>query len=195
LKIYLLRHSESEDDDLDVYGGVSDFSLNEKGKEDAKILAEKLKNIKFDVLFTSPYLRAKQTAETIAKKCGCKLVEVFNLRERNSYGVLSGVNKDLTKKIFPWIAERVMWMKQQGTKPGYSNETLPGAENYLEFVVRVKEGLKEVLKSGKNTVGVVTHGAVCYCIGKEILGKELELEQTEYKILEGASLENLKLVG
>jgi len=194
LKIYLIRHSESEDDDIDAYGGISDFPLNEKGKQDAKVVAEKLKGVKFDAIFTSPYLRAKQTTKAITEKCGCELVEVFELRERNSYGVMSGVNKDLAKKIFPWIAERVVWMKKQGTKPGYSNETLPGAENYLEFVVRVKEGLKEVFNSGKDVVGIVSHGAVCHCIGKEILGTEIKLPQTEYKILEGTSLEDLGLV-
>ena len=191
MKIYLIRHSESEDDDIDAYGGISDFPLNEKGKQDAEIVAEKLKDVKFDVIFTSPYSRAKQTAEAIAKKCGCELVEVFNLRERNSYGVVSGVTKDLAKKVFPWITERIAWMKQQGTKPGYSNETLPGAENYLEFVVRVKEGMKEVLRSGRGIVGVVSHGGVCHCIGKEILGTGIKLPQTEYKVLEGTSLEDL----
>lgn len=194
LKIYLIRHSESEDDDIDAYGGISDFPLNEKGRKDAELGAEKLKDVKFDVIFTSPYLRAKQTAQKIAEKCGCTFVEVYNLRERNSYGVVSGVTKDLAKKVFPWITERIAWMKKQGTKPGYSNETLPGAENYLEFVVRVKEGLKEVLRSDKELVGVVSHGGVCHCIGKEVLGTEIKLPQTEFRILEGSNLEDLRLV-
>jgi broad specificity phosphatase PhoE len=54
--------------------------------------------------------------------------------------------------------------------------------------------MKEVLKSAEGLVGVVSHGGVCHCIGKEILGTEIKLPKTEYRVLEGNSIEDLKLV-
>ena len=83
--------------------------------------------------------RATETAEIIAKELGgLPLTIVPELRERNSYGVLSGVPKDRAKELFGYILDELK------EKPGYSREPLLGAEDFDRFVERVRAGFQLV---------------------------------------------------
>ena len=67
----------------------SDFSLpvgnsflTELGKEQAKLLAQRLKDLRFKgVIFSSPYDRTIQTASVIAEELGVKVIPLVSLRE------------------------------------------------------------------------------------------------------------------
>ena len=63
MKITLVRHSEVIKEYQGKYNGHIDISLSQKGKEDAKELAKKLQNIKFDKIYCSDLLRARETLE------------------------------------------------------------------------------------------------------------------------------------
>ncbi len=61
---------------------VGNISLTELGKEQAKLLAKRLKDLQFSgVLFSSPYDRAIQTASVIAEEIGVKVIPLTSLRE------------------------------------------------------------------------------------------------------------------
>ena len=55
--IYIVRHGETELNKLKIYGGRIDSLLNEKGRYEARIVKEKLRDINFDVVISSPYQR------------------------------------------------------------------------------------------------------------------------------------------
>lgn len=63
--IYLVRHGETDWNKLGKNQGQQNIELNEKGIEQAKILCAKLKNVKFDYVFSSPLKRALKTAQII----------------------------------------------------------------------------------------------------------------------------------
>ena len=63
MKITLVRHSEVIKEYQGKYNGHIDISLSDKGRSDAKELANKLQNIKFDKIYCSDLLRAKETLE------------------------------------------------------------------------------------------------------------------------------------
>lgn len=63
MKITLVRHSEVIKKYQGKYNGHIDIPLSKKGKEDAKELAKKLRNITFDKIYCSDLLRAKETLE------------------------------------------------------------------------------------------------------------------------------------
>lgn len=67
MKITFVRHGQTNDNLNRIFSGQKDVPLNEKGINQAKITAEKLRNVNFDVCFCSPLLRAKQTMEEIVK--------------------------------------------------------------------------------------------------------------------------------
>ena len=66
------RHGEAEHNVADICSGVSDYPnyLTDKGKEDVRKSAEKLKNKKITKIIISPFVRAKETAEIIAETIG-----------------------------------------------------------------------------------------------------------------------------
>jgi len=67
MNIYFVRHGESEGNLNGVHQGEK-VPLSETGKQQARLVAKRFKNIKIDTIYASPYLRAKQTAEIIAKE-------------------------------------------------------------------------------------------------------------------------------
>ena len=66
--IYIIRHGQTELNNAQVLQGRSDQPLNENGKQQAAETSEMLqrKGVFFDYVFTSPLIRAVQTAEIIA---------------------------------------------------------------------------------------------------------------------------------
>ena len=64
--IYIVRHGQTDYNVIGRYGGRIDVPLNEEGIKQAHELKEMLKNIKFDLVFSSPLKRAIKTAEIIS---------------------------------------------------------------------------------------------------------------------------------
>lgn len=176
MKMVLIRHGESIDDILDCYGGAADYTLSDSGKQTAMEVAKSLGGMTIDKIYSSPLKRAMETAETIdeIKKCGITIIE--GLKERNSYGVLSGCNKDDCKEIFGYL------LTELKNKPGdyYSNELVLGAEPKIDFDYRVKGALitiaTDAQEKGYQVVTVVTHGNVTRSIYKNLLKYEKKID-------------------
>ena len=67
MKIYFVRHGETIWNKEKKIQGQSDIFLNEYGRELAYITANAMKDIPFDIVYSSPLLRAKETAEILVK--------------------------------------------------------------------------------------------------------------------------------
>ena len=81
MNVYLVRHGET---DWNLEGrlmGQTDIPLNKNGMNQAKTLQKKLENIKFDICYTSPLKRAKETAEIICEN-KCDIIEDDLLKEK-----------------------------------------------------------------------------------------------------------------
>ena len=63
MKLYLVRHGESESNLKKIHGGWLDVSLTEQGKQDAASAGRLLRDIHFDKVYTSDQTRAMQTAD------------------------------------------------------------------------------------------------------------------------------------
>ncbi|MBR0440686.1 MAG: histidine phosphatase family protein [Firmicutes bacterium] len=64
--IYIVRHGKTELNRANVLQGRSDHPLNEEGIKQAEEASERFRSVRFDHVFTSPLIRAVQTAEIIA---------------------------------------------------------------------------------------------------------------------------------
>ena len=64
--IYVIRHGQTELNSRGVLQGRSDRPLNETGIAQARAAAERLRDIRFDRVYTSPLVRAVQTAQILA---------------------------------------------------------------------------------------------------------------------------------
>ena len=65
MKIYFIRHGETDWNTEIKLQGRTDISLNENGRKVAKWTRDAMRDIMFDVAFTSPLKRARETAEII----------------------------------------------------------------------------------------------------------------------------------
>lgn len=175
MKIYLIRHSESIDDIEDCYGGIADFDLSENGIK--KVEKYEIENFGIEKIYTSPYKRAYQTAKILNKKINADLEIIENIRECNSYGILSGVNKEKAKKIFSYVFN----MEKYKNTGYYLGTTFLGGEEINEFDKRVEEGITEIINKSKelNTIAIVTHGGVYRSIYKNILKVDKKVEQMD----------------
>ena len=72
MKLYLIRHGETDWNKEFKIQGSSDIELNEYGRELAFITREGLRHIPFDIAYTSPLKRAKETRSEerrVGKEC------------------------------------------------------------------------------------------------------------------------------
>ncbi len=87
---YIARHGQAEFNLKGIIGGTLEPNLlTVKGEDQAKLLAEKYQNIKFDKIYSSDLVRAKKTAEIIASAKNLPVQINELLRERN-WGTLQG---------------------------------------------------------------------------------------------------------
>lgn len=160
-KVYFIRHGEGLDDIYNEFGAWSDRDLSPTGIQTAFNIATKLKKLekKYDILLTSPLKRASKTAEIIGAELGLRIEEDPYLKERNTYGLLAGVNKDLAIEEYPEMNAAFL-----------EGAYIPGAERYEDFVLRMKELLARLKKSQQSNIVCVTHGHVITVIIEEFLG-------------------------
>ena len=80
MKIYLIRHSNAVEPGTPGYEDDSLRPLTEKGRDKMKDIASALKalDVKPDLIVSSPYVRAQQTAEILAKVLKYKQEPVLN---------------------------------------------------------------------------------------------------------------------
>ena len=148
---------------------VADYPLSDDGRKTALEIADKLSLFSIDKIYSSPLKRAKETAEVIDSLKRCGITTILNLKERNSYGVLSGCEKEECKEIYGHL------LSDLKNKPGdyYSDELVLGAEEKQVFDKRVEEALNDIitnaLDNGYENVVVVTHSNVTRSIYKNIL--------------------------
>ena len=99
--IYLVRHGETVDNALQIMQGQTHGYLNEKGREQARMVAKRLAGEAFDAVVASDLRRAVQTAEIIAAPHGLPVVSTPLLRERDWGGFTGRFIPDLKGEVWP----------------------------------------------------------------------------------------------
>ena len=151
--IYIVRHGQTDWNVEGRYQGRKDIELNEVGINQAKQLKEKLSNIKFDIVFSSPLKRAYKTAQIITDH---PIIVDDRLIERSN-GDLEGKLKNETINAVDFTDE---------------NDNRMGIETLSNFRSRISDFFNFLDKNyrGRNVL-VVTHAGVsiyarCYFEGE-----------------------------
>jgi broad specificity phosphatase PhoE len=153
--IYLVRHGQSVANIQEFFG--LDTELTDEGKKQARLLANVLKDIYFDAIFSSNLIRAKQTAEIIS--LGRKLaIQTKNLLREHHLGSLEGKNKAEVRESFKDLFEIA---KTMHVNDRVKYKIVPDMETEEEAVSRYVTVLREIAKAyaGKNVL-VVSHQGV-----------------------------------
>jgi len=182
--IYVVRHGESEDDLSDSYGGAANFRLTDHGRAQAAKSAAKLRGAGLQSIYSSPLARAQESAEIIGRELGLPVETVFDLRERNTYGVLSGHTKSQARKLFGYLLDTLDFV------PGEGDRCVPGGEEYGPFIERVRGAFRTVVDAaaaaGLEKIAVVTHGKFTKGLFVEVLrlGAEYDASHASINIVD-----------
>ena len=98
--ILLARHGETEWNRIGRWQGWADPPLNEKGRGQARELAEQLRAVPFDAVYSSDLRRAHETAVIVAEPHDVPVVVDPGLREVD-IGSWSGLTWSEIEKRFP----------------------------------------------------------------------------------------------
>lgn len=131
------------------YQGQSDVPLTDEGREQARILSERLKDEKIDVIYASDLDRAIETAAIIAKYHDLNVLPAPLMRELN-FGIWEGMTYD--EIIQKWPQEYNEWQRDPHNKKPPEGETL------AELCKRVSKFLKETAREHPDSrILVVSH--------------------------------------
>lgn len=180
--IYLVRHGETEWNKNGIVQGHSNNPLNKNGLNQAKKLAKKFKKIKLSAVFSSDLLRAKKTAEILAKPHHLKVITNHNLRERN-FGPFEGKSEvylDFWRKKVLGIAHEPTTPEEQEIIKELKNKPV---ETNQQMMKRFIPTLKKIGNNylGKNVL-VVAHGGIMRIFLIEIGFFKDEVESLTYRI-------------
>lgn len=154
-QLVLIRHGQSQWNLENKFTGWIDIPLSPKGEEEAREAGEKIKNFKFDKVYTSVLDRAIKTYEIAAKVAGFNNLPVEKDKALNErmYGDLQGLNKDDMRKKFG--AEQVhIWRRSYDVPPPNGESLKNTAERVLPYW---HSHIEKDLEAGKNIL-VVAHG-------------------------------------
>lgn len=148
MKIIFIRHGET-DQNVDYKAGKpikeKNYPLNNLGKSQVEETAKKLKDEKIDLIITSPYLRAKMTADIINKYHNIPMEIENDIREIN----VGFIGKEAFHEHFDM---------DKNLKPGVEN-----GETVKDFFTRVYNVINKIKeKYPDKTICIVAHGGVSH---------------------------------
>lgn len=188
MKLYLVRHGQTDWNIKKQTQGVADIELNAAGLAQAEALRDRIvaENLQFDHVYASPLRRAKKTAEIITDNRPDTIYD-DRLVERN-YGDLEG-------KIVDWDGLGVDDLSIR------QNTNIHGLEPIQTVLARSKSFLDDLLARHANStlrnvpsaepdarILVVAHGTLLKTLHYNIVGYD---EDTN---LRGFHLDNCELV-
>ena len=150
-EIWLARHGETDANAEGRVQGSIDEPLNERGREQARALAEEARELGLKALYTSHLRRARETAEIVGAAIG--LEPIVDERFAESWrGEWEGRLIDEIKGEDP-----DGWAGSLSVEPAGGGFRFPGGESLEEHAARVEAALADVAQ-GPLPALVVCHG-------------------------------------
>lgn len=152
-RILAIRHGETDWNAQQRMQGHTDIPLNAKGLEQARRLAEALKEEPLDALYASDLQRACMTAAPLALQRGMDVSTDVGLRERG-FGDFEGHTYAQIDEL--WPAAAAAWrLRDLSFEPPGGGESLPA------FSQRCVQCVQAIAQRHRGqTIAVVAHGGV-----------------------------------
>ena len=160
LKLYIVRHGETEWNVIKRFQGQLNTPLTEKGMEKLRETGKKLENVLFDEVYTSELGKTVASAEIILNEnrgYRNKKLELKKLAELNEvyFGVWQGLTYEEVLLKYPEEGNNYFYDVKN-----YKAENVE-AENLKDALERFLKGINKILNIHKSgNILVVTHGTV-----------------------------------
>ena len=159
MELLIIRHGQSQAEQDNRHEGAADFPLSREGQEQARRIAAYLyRHYPPQAIYTSPQLRAVQSAEMIAAPLGIQVESIEALRDRDN-GTLAGMLRSEAIDLFPY------------PETGRSYEqALHGGESELDLRCRVETYFAQLLRErATQRVALISHTAVINMLFRSFL--------------------------
>jgi phosphoserine phosphatase len=164
MRLFALRHGETDWTRDRRFSGSRDLPLTPRGQRQAKALADTLASEPVSAVYASPLERARATAEVIARSHRRPVMVEASLREME-FGDWEGLTRNEVDERWPETA--ALWR----TSP--ERATPRGGESLLDVADRVGKALQQIRdRHAEGTVVVVSHAIVLRLIVLDALGLE-----------------------
>lgn len=165
-RLFLVRHGETDSNRDGLALGRADPPLNDLGVQQAERLAASLGRAQLVAVYSSPLIRARQTAEPIAERSGLDVRVDESLIEMD-VGELDGLDFATVRERYPEFIEK--WLSDDGP-----DEPMPGGESLSAVADRAMSFLESVGRAeGDGAVCAVTHNFVILALLSRVLGMRL----------------------
>jgi broad specificity phosphatase PhoE len=161
-EIILVRHGQTDWNVQEIFRGRADIDLNATGRKQAELLAQYLKDIKFEAILTSPLERALKTAQIIATGHYRTPVEpVMDLIDID-FGDWQSMSHADVKEKYPELYAR--WMNEP------QRAKMPGGESLADVRKRALKVVYHAVTKYEGTVVLVSHRVVLKVVILGLLG-------------------------
>ena len=161
MKLYVMRHGETDGNKIRLLQGRLDKHLNENGRKQAVKAGEYLKKIPFDACYVSPLSRTMETAELATGRDRTTFIPEERIIEI-SFGSMEGSTLEELDADF-----RDFFLAPQQYQP------IPGAESFQELTARITDFLEELKTKPYQHVLAVSHGAAIHALLLVVEKREL----------------------
>jgi broad specificity phosphatase PhoE len=163
-QLYLARHGQTAYNREGRFQGHLPVPLDDTGRAQAAELAERALAYDFRALWSSPLLRARETADVIARRIGIEVLEDERLMETDA--------GDWTDRSFAEVRAEAP-ERFDAFAAGDPAFAFPGGESFAGQEVRVSAALEEI-EQGELPALVVCHGMVIRAALRSRAGHDVE---------------------
>jgi len=163
MKLLFIRHGQTAWNREQVFRGGTDVELDEIGKNQARLLAQRLMNCSLSAVYSGPLSRARETAQAVADACGLE-VKVHPGLDDMRFGKWEGLAHTEVATKYPEVYQ--LWK----TDPWRAR--IPGGLGLAELDQRSGSALNEIIADNRPeaVLAVVTHRVVLKLLVSRMLG-------------------------
>ncbi|MEG0687541.1 MAG: histidine phosphatase family protein [Hungatella sp.] len=176
MKLYLIRHGQTDWNIAGKIQGRTDIPLNAAGRAQAEDLAAGMAHRPVSRIFTSGMKRALETAQAVAKAQNIEAQPIEGLEEIG-FGAWEGLTWKEVKERYPETYQH-WWLNPIDVAP-------PDGELQDEVRQRCSRVIRKIVAQAEGDAAIVTHGAMMAYL-MEYLMREHPME--EEIIVENASI-------
>lgn len=162
--VFFIRHGQSRENETGVReAGTS--PLTDLGKEQAAATAERLKEVGIDIVLSSPYTRALETAKVIADTNKVPMVVAEEAHERKLPSSMIGKHRQDPEVLTAVAKFEYAWTK---------DVTLDDGESFQEMLTRADKLARNIESRTESSIAVSTHELFSkFFLARRLLGDYL----------------------